>query len=111
MCAGSFVADAGGLDTFTFEELLHLVVSALGVRSRLAHMPNSVGLALTQLVVLLKGDIALTQDEVVGLTAGLLTSEAAPTGTTLLSDWLTENAHGLGRRYVSERRRNFRLRW
>ena len=41
--------------------------------------------------------------------AGLLTSEAAPTGTTRLSVWLAENADGLGRRYVSELRRNFRL--
>ena len=30
--------------------------------------------------------------------AGLLTSEAAPTGTTRLSDWLAESGDGLGRR-------------
>ena len=47
-----------------------------------------VGLALTRLVGLLMRDVALTRDEVVGLMAGLLTSEAAPTGTTRLSDWL-----------------------
>ena len=33
-------------------------------------------------------DVALTRDEVVGLMAGLLTSEAAPTNTTRLPDWL-----------------------
>ena len=53
-------------------------------------------------------DVALTRDEVVGLMAGLLTSEAAPTGTTRLSDWLDANADGLGRLYVSELRRNYR---
>ena len=52
-------------------------------------------------------DMALTRDEVDGLMAGLLTSEAAPTGTTRLSDWLAENGDGLGRRYVSELRRNY----
>ena len=40
--------------------------------------------------------------------AGLLTSEAAPTGTIRLADWRDDNADGLGRRYVSELRRNYR---
>ena len=41
--------------------------------------------------------------------AGLLTSAALPTGATRLSDWLADNAYGLGKRYVSELWRNFRL--
>ena len=64
------------------------------------------GHALTRLVGLLMRDVALTRDEVDGLMAGLLTSEAAPTGTTRLSDWLAENGDGLGRGYVSELGRN-----
>ena len=39
---------------------------------------------------------------------GLLTSDEPPTGTTRLTDWLAENADGLGRWYVSELRRNYR---
>ena len=35
----SFVADAAGTDTFTFEELLHLLASEVGARVRLAHTP------------------------------------------------------------------------
>ena len=69
--------------------------------------PPRVGLALTGLVGLLLRDMALTRDEVTGLMAGLLTSEATPTGTTRLSDWLAEHADDLGRRYVSELRRNY----
>ena len=53
-------------------------------------------------------DMALTRDEVVGLMDGLLTSGKPPTGTTRLSDWLEANGDGLGRRYVSELRRNYR---
>lgn len=71
--------------------------------------PFWAGLALTKLVGLLRGGLSLTRDEVVGRMAGLLTSEAAPTGRIRLGDWLAENADGLGRRYVSELRRNFRL--
>ena len=107
--AESKVVDAAGPETFSFEELLRLLASAMRVRIRLVRMPLSVGLALTRMVGLLKGDLALTRDEVEGLMAGLLTSEAPPTGTTMLGDWLAENADNLGRRYVSELRRNFRL--
>ena len=103
------VADAAGPETFSFEELLRLLATAMGVRPRLVHVPPAVGLALAQVVGLLKGDLALTRDEVVGLMAGLLTSDAAPTGTTRLSDWLRDNKDSLGNRYVSELRRNFRL--
>ena len=108
--SGNSVADAVGPETFSFDELLRLLASAMHVRARLMHVPPSVGLALTQTVGRLMGDVALTRDEVIGLMAGLLTSKAAPTGTTKLSEWLAVNADGLGRRYVSELRRNFRLR-
>ena len=53
-------------------------------------------------------DLALARDEIDGLMAGLLTSDAAPTGTTTLTDWLKDNADGLGRQYVSELGRNYR---
>ena len=58
----------------------------MGVRARLVHTPPSVGLALTRLIGLLMRDVALTRDEVVRLMADLLTSSAALTGTTRLSD-------------------------
>ena len=104
----SSVADAAGPETFTFEGLLRLLASAMGVRSRLVHTPPSVGLALTGLAGRLLRDVALTRDEVDGLMAGLLTSGAAPTGKTRLSDWLEDYAVGLGRRYLSELSRNYR---
>ena len=102
------MADAAGPDTFPFEGLLRLLASSMGVRRWFLHTPPPVGLVLTGLVGLLMRDMALTHDEVVGLMDGLLTSDEPPTGTTRLSDWLAENRDGLGRRYVSELRRNFR---
>lgn len=103
------IADAAGPETFSFEELLRLVAAAMGVRSRLVHLPPRVGHALTRLVGLPMRDLALTRDEVDGLMAGLLTSRTEPTGKTRLNDWLAENEDGLGRRYVSELRRNWSL--
>ncbi len=81
----------------------------MGVRGWFLHTPPRVGLALPWLVGLLMRDTALTHEEVVGLMAGLLTSDEPPTGTTRLADWMAENGDGLGRRYVSELRRNWRL--
>ena len=104
----SSVADAAGPETVSFRALLRLLASSMGVRSRLVHTPPSLALALTGLVGLLMRDLTLTRDEVDGLMAGLLTSDAAPTGTTRLSDWLKDNADGLGLRYTSELRRNYR---
>ncbi len=104
----SFVADAAGPDTFTFGELLRLLASAVGARIRLVNTPAPLGFALTRLVGLLLRDAVLTRDEVDGLMAGLLTSGAAPAGTTRLGDWLADNRGDLGQRYVSELRRNYR---
>ena len=104
----SSVADAAGPDTLSFEALLRLLASSMGVRRWFLHTPPRAALALTGLVGLLMRDMALTRDEVVGLMDGLLTSGEPPTGTARLSDWLAENGDGLGRRYVSELRRNFR---
>ncbi len=102
------VADATGPETFTFEELLRLLASGVNAHVRLVHTPPSLGLALTRLVGLMLRDVVLTRDEVDGLMAGLLTSHAAPAGTTRLAGWLEGNPGILGRQYVSEFRRNYR---
>ena len=61
----SSVADAAGPQTFSFEELIRLLASAMGVRARFMHTSPSVGLALTRLVGLIMRDVVLTRDEVV----------------------------------------------
>ena len=107
-CQGeNSVVDATGPGTFTFKELLRLLASAVGVRARLVHTPPAVGYAMTCLVGRTLREMVLTRDEVDGLMAGLLTSDFSPTGITTLSSWLNDNGDVLGRRYVSELRRNF----
>ena len=105
---GNIVTDAAGPETLSFEALLRLLASATGVRCRFVHTSASLGLALTRLVGLMLRDVVLSRDEVDGLMAGLLTSDCAPTGITTLSSWLNDNGDVLGRRYVSELRRNYR---
>ena len=106
--SGNLVVDAAGPDTFTFEELLRLLASRVNARVRLMHTPAFLGFALTRLVGLLLRDVVLSRDEVDGLMTGLLTSHAAPAGTTGLAGWLEDNSDILGRQYVSGLRRNYR---
>ena len=47
--AGNSVSDAAGPETLSFEALLRLIASSMGVRSRLVHTPPSLGLTLTRL--------------------------------------------------------------
>ena len=82
----SFVADAAGPDTFTFEELLRVLASAVNARVWLIRTPPSMGFALTRLVGLLLGDVVLTRDEVDGLMAGLLISDFTVTDETRQGD-------------------------
>ena len=105
----NFIADAAGPETLSFKDILNLLASTMGVRSRLVNTPPLLGLALTSIVGLLVRDIVLTRDEVDGLMAGLLTSASPPTGTTRFGNWLNQNVNTLGRRYRSELDRNFRL--
>ena len=77
------IAGTAGPDTFSFEELLRLLGFKMGIPAWLVHTAP-LGLALTQMVGLLKRDMALTRDGVVGLMAGLLTSDKARTGRTRL---------------------------
>ena len=105
----SFTADAAGPDTMSFKELLLLMAEKMGVRNRLVPTPPTVGLALASIIGLLTRDVVLTRDEIDGLMAGFLTSASPPIGKTRFSDWLSENADGLGRKYQSELQRNFRL--
>lgn len=100
--------DAVGPDTLTFEGLVRLIAETIGRRARVLHLPPGLALWLSRIVGLAVGDVALTQDEVDGLMAGLLVSDKPPLGTTRLADWLAGNAALLGTRYASEVERHYR---
>jgi NADH dehydrogenase len=44
----------------------------------------------------------ITREEITGLMASLLFVQSPPAGTTKLTEWASQNANGLGRRYASE---------
>lgn len=101
------VIDAVGPEIFTFNELLALVADSLKSKALRVHLPAGFALQLSRLIGLLLGDVVLTQDEVAGLSAGLLVSKNAPTGQTRLADWLAHNRTVVGLHYASELRRHY----
>ena len=50
--------------TFTWEDLLRLLATAVGARVRLVHTHPTVGYCMTKLVGLALRDVALNRDEV-----------------------------------------------
>jgi len=99
---GGAVIDAVGPETFTYRDLVATIGYAIGKKRRIIEIPPSVGLAVGRLVGRIVGDVVITQEEIEGLMQDLLVTASPPTGTTRLSQWLSENAHSLGRSYSSE---------
>ena len=102
--------DAVGPDVITYEEMVGQVARKVGSAAKLVEVPAWLALAGARIAGLVVGDVVLTREEVDGLTAGLLVSKsgAPPMGTTRLSDWLDDNADGLGAQYANELARHYR---
>jgi NADH dehydrogenase len=100
--------DAVGPETYTFDELVKLLARAMGQRARLVRLPPRLALLASRVIGYGLRDVVLTADEVRGLMAGLLATESAPVGSTLLSHWLGEHGSSFGRRYASELARHYR---
>lgn len=104
------IIDAIGPETFTYRELVECLAAIIGCARPIVSVPPALGLAAASLLGLLVRDVVLTRDEIAGLMAGLLATDAPPVGTIRLTDWARANADRLGRHYASElaRRRNRR---
>lgn len=102
------VIDAVGPETFTFDELVGVVATAVGRQVRILHVPPAFVVGLAKVLGLVVRDVMLTSDELRGLMAGLVSTEGPATGGTRLSEWLREHAADVGRVYASELARHYR---
>jgi NADH dehydrogenase len=105
--SADIVIDAVGPETFSFKELVHLLAKVVRSRAVILQAPPGLALAAARILGAVFRDVVLTRDELEGLTASLLISQSAPTGSTCLSSWLTDNAALLGSRYASEINRHY----
>jgi len=104
---GDLVMDAVGPEIFSFDELLSLIARTVGSRTIRVHAPSRIALLAARMLGTVLGDVLLTADELAGLMTNLLISNSPPTGSTLLSSWLMENAATVGTSYSSELQRHF----
>jgi uncharacterized protein YbjT (DUF2867 family) len=103
----NLVMDAVGPEIYEYEDLVRLIRSTVGSRSRIVHVsPTFVRLASWFLGKLVH-DVVLTKDEISGLMANLLVSKDPPTGKTSLRAWLQDNAEKIGAVYASELERHY----
>lgn len=101
------IIDAIGPETFTFNQLLDMLMIALGRQTRIIHLPPAIGLNLSRIVGVFLGDVVLTNDEVEGLSSNLLVTKSPPAGQTSLTEWASTNVNLLGVKYASELRRHY----
>ena len=104
----NMVMDAVGPETFTFEEMVRLIAERVGSRTKLVKVSPALALFLSKMAGHLVGDAVLTRDEIDGLMANLLVSQAPPTGETRLSQWLEQNSASIGTSYASELGRHYK---
>lgn len=105
---GRRVVDAVGPERFTYVQLVREVEAALGARARVVRVPRGLVRVLARILGVVVDDVILTRDEIEGLAAGLLDSDAPPAGDTRLTRWLRERADRVGRAWASELDRHYR---
>ncbi len=101
--------DAVGPEVFTYAEMVKTVRDKIGANCLVLPSPKPLTYLAGRLLGLFVNDIVLTNDEIKGLSAGLLVSRsgAEPPGKTRLTEWLDQHGAALGRRYASEIRRHY----
>lgn len=102
------ILDAVGPDSYSFEEIVRLIRSAVHSRSRIVHTSAETALRLSRVIGPLVRDRVITQGEIDGMMAELVTTDGPATGRTRFLDWLAGTAPRLGKRYASEMARHYR---
>jgi NADH dehydrogenase len=101
------IIDAIGPETFTFNQLVHLLRETVGSRALLVNAPPMVAQKLSSIVGKVVKDVILTKDEVDGLLGDYLVTDSPPAGDTALSVWVRENKDTLGKHYAHEIERHY----
>jgi uncharacterized protein YbjT (DUF2867 family) len=105
--ADNRVVDAVGPEIYTFRDFVRTVARALGRGTFIVPAAPRVALFFSRFIGYALGDVTLTRDEIDGLMASLLVSDAPPTCPTALSSWLQSNSELVGRTYTSELAKRF----
>ncbi|SBW09265.1 conserved hypothetical protein [uncultured delta proteobacterium] len=98
--------DAVGPEDYEYRDLVKMMRRELGLKRLIVGIPPELGYRASLVIGKLVGDVFVTREEITGLMADTLhVPGAAPTGETLLSEWVRENKNVLGKRYHGEMER------
>jgi len=103
----NIIIDAAGPETFTFDELVHLIKDKINSNTKIVHLPRWFPLIFAKIVGKFVNDIVITKDEVDGMMSDLLYSRYSPKGKVKISSWLEENSESVGTEYASELKRHY----
>jgi len=103
----NFTRDAVGPDIFNYNALVDLIAGRIGRRPPILHLPPPLVLGLGSVLGRFFGDVLLTREEYLGLSADLLVSDQPPACPTRLDDWLAQHSQSLGAKYASEIARHY----
>jgi len=100
--------NAIGPETFTYRGLVQEIGAIIGKRRLVVSVPPAIGYIFGWGLGQVMGDVLITREEIRGLMADLLYTDAPPAGVTRLTAWAREHAATLGQHYASElgRRKN-----
>lgn len=96
------IVDAIGPETFTYRRLVEQIGEIIGHPRPVVSVPAAVGHLVGAVIGKFVGDVVITREEIDGLMADLLYTNAEPAGTTKLTEWAAANRETLGARYASE---------
>ena len=96
------IVDAIGAESYSYQELVKMLMDAMQIRSPMLHMPVWAGLMIGKVFGWFMRDVVITRDEIGGLMDDLLYVQSEPTGEIRLSEWAKKHQNELGRGYRSE---------
>jgi uncharacterized protein YbjT (DUF2867 family) len=100
--------DAVGPQSLTFRELVNAVRAATGSHALVLSVPGPLLIAASRALSVVLRDTLLTSEEYQAMADGLADSDAPATGQIRFTDWISDHAGELGRRYANELDRHFR---
>lgn len=101
------IVDAVGPDDLAFGDMVRHIRDSVGSRAALMNVDRRLLLPVAWGLGVALRDHLMTGEELDGLMAELVTSDAPTTGEISFCEWVEEHAGELGRTYVSEQRRNY----
>jgi NADH dehydrogenase len=102
------IIDAVGPERPTFAELVDQIRAAVKSRSLVIRVPGLAMAPLSFVINLALRDVLLTRDEYRAMADGLADTSGPATGSTRISEWITEHGATPGTRYANELDRHFR---